>query len=137
VPKTYKHFTEKHVSISNVKVLGKQSFSICFPLASCFMQISFHFFCKVCTTNMNIFFAWHLHIIYLIISTLIPHVLCASPFHDYHTIETHITSICKINIEISFQTIKWNLHSLCVIFLLTSITCCIDIILFCIDVMRL
>ena len=34
----------------------KQLFSICFPSTSCFMQISFHFFCKVCTTNLNIFF---------------------------------------------------------------------------------
>jgi hypothetical protein len=39
------------------KVLKKQSFSIRFPLASCFIQISFHFFGKFCTTNMNIFFA--------------------------------------------------------------------------------
>jgi hypothetical protein len=32
--------------ISNFKVLEKKLFSICFPLASCFMQISFHFFAK-------------------------------------------------------------------------------------------
>jgi hypothetical protein len=43
--------------ISNFKVLGKQSFSICFPPASCFMQILFHLFCKVCMININIFFA--------------------------------------------------------------------------------
>jgi hypothetical protein len=30
--------------ISNFKVLGKQSFSIHFPLVNCFMQISFRFF---------------------------------------------------------------------------------------------
>jgi hypothetical protein len=69
-----------------------------------------------------------------IINTLVPHVLRAIPFHVYQTIETHITSVCKINMKISFQTIKWNLHSFCVIFLLTSITCCIDIILFCTNV---
>jgi hypothetical protein len=43
--------------ISNFKVLGKQSFSICFQPASCFMEILFHLFCKVGTTNMNNFFA--------------------------------------------------------------------------------
>jgi hypothetical protein len=51
--------------ITNFKVLGKQSFSVCFPPTSCFMQISFHLFCKVCTTHMNIFFVWYLHVIYL------------------------------------------------------------------------
>jgi hypothetical protein len=51
--------------ILNLKVLKKQSFSIHFPLASSFMRISFHFFCKVGTTNMNIFFARYLHVIYL------------------------------------------------------------------------
>jgi hypothetical protein len=51
--------------ILNFKVLVKQSFSICFLPANCFMQISFHFFCKVCMTNMNIFFAWYLHVMYL------------------------------------------------------------------------
>jgi hypothetical protein len=44
-------------NISTYKVLRKQSFSICFPLVSCFMQISFYLFCKVGTTNINIFFA--------------------------------------------------------------------------------
>jgi hypothetical protein len=33
-------------NILNFKVLGKQSFSICFPPASCFMRILFHFFAK-------------------------------------------------------------------------------------------
>jgi hypothetical protein len=37
---------------------------------------------------------------------LIPHVLHASPFHVYHTIETHITSVCKIKIKITLQIIK-------------------------------
>jgi hypothetical protein len=125
------------IFISNFKVLRKQSFSICFPPANCFMQISFHMFCKVCTTNMNIFFAWYLHVIYLYYKYIDTCILRASPFHVYHTIETHNTSVCKMNMKIIFQTIKWNLHSLCVIFLLTSITCCIDIILFCTNVMRL
>jgi hypothetical protein len=53
------------LNISSFKVLRKQLFSIRFPLASCFMQILFHFFCKVCTTTMNIFFEWYLHEIYL------------------------------------------------------------------------
>ena len=122
--------------ISNFKVPRKQSFSICFPSASCFMQIPFHFFCKVCMINMNIFIAWHLHIIYLHYKYIIPHVLRTSPFHVYHTIETHISSICKINMKITFQTIKWNQHSLCVILLLKSIMCCIDTILFCTNVMH-
>jgi hypothetical protein len=43
--------------ILNFKVLRKQLFSIRFPPDSCFMQILFHFFCKVCMINMNIFFA--------------------------------------------------------------------------------
>jgi hypothetical protein len=51
--------------ISNFKVLGKQSFSICFSLASWSMRISFHSFCKICMANMNISFAWYLHVIYL------------------------------------------------------------------------
>jgi hypothetical protein len=38
--------------------------------------------------------------------TLIPHVLRASPFHIYHTIETHITSICEVNMKIIFQKLK-------------------------------
>jgi hypothetical protein len=29
-----------------------------------------------------------------------------SPFHVYHTIETHITNICEINMKITFQKIK-------------------------------
>jgi hypothetical protein len=97
--------------ISNFKVLEKQSFSICFPLAGCLMGISFHFFCKVYTTNINMFFAWYLYIsckedVYIYCTnfakkmeqnsrnlfTLIPHVLRASPFHIYHTIKTHITT---------------------------------------------
>jgi hypothetical protein len=86
-------------SISNFKVLGKQLFFICFPPATCFMQISFHFFCKVCTTNMTIFFAWYLHVNYLHYKHIDIHVLRASPFHVYHTIETHITSVCKIEYE--------------------------------------
>jgi hypothetical protein len=36
-----------------------------------------------------------------IINTFIPHVLRASPFHVQHTIETHITNVCKINIKIT------------------------------------
>jgi hypothetical protein len=47
------------------KVLGKQSFSICFPSARCFIRILFHFLCKFCRTNVNIFFVWYLHAIYL------------------------------------------------------------------------
>jgi hypothetical protein len=43
--------------ISNLKVLKKQSFPIHFLPASSFMRISFHFFCKASTTNLNIFFA--------------------------------------------------------------------------------
>jgi hypothetical protein len=43
--------------ILNFKVLGKQLFSIRVPLASCSMRISFHFFCKACMTNINIFIA--------------------------------------------------------------------------------
>jgi hypothetical protein len=50
----------------------------------------------------------------------------ANPFHVYHTIKTHITSVCKINMK----KIKINLHGLCAKFLLTSKTCCIDTILF-------
>jgi hypothetical protein len=41
-----------------------------------------------------------------IINTLISHLLRASPFHEYHTIEIHITSVCKINMKITFQKIK-------------------------------
>jgi hypothetical protein len=63
-------------------------------------------------------------------NTLIPHVLRASPFHVYHTIETHITSVYKINMKIIFQKIIINLHDFCAKFLLTSITCRIDTILF-------
>jgi hypothetical protein len=64
-------------TISNFKVLIKQSFSICFPPASCFMRFSFHFFCKICTTNMSISFAWYLHVIYLYYKYIdIPHNTC-------------------------------------------------------------
>jgi hypothetical protein len=69
--------------------------------------------------------------------TLIPHVLCASPFHVYQRIKTHIISVCKINMKITFQKKLKNVYSLCIILFLTSITCCIDTILFCIDVMHL
>jgi hypothetical protein len=63
--------------ISNFKVLKKQSFSIHFPPASSFIWISFHFFCKVGTTNMNIFFAWYLHTIYLHYKYIeTPHIMC-------------------------------------------------------------
>jgi hypothetical protein len=88
---------------------------------------------QIWTSLLHDIFTWSI----CIINTLIPLVLRASPFHVYHTIETHITCVCKINIKITFQKQKWNVRSLGVIFLLTSITCCIDTILFCIDVMHL
>jgi hypothetical protein len=63
-----------YLLMSNFKVLGKQ---LSFPLASCFMQILFHLFCKVCMTNMNIFIAWYLHVIYLHYKHIdIPHITC-------------------------------------------------------------
>jgi hypothetical protein len=131
--------SNQRIYISNFKVLGKQSFSIHFPPATCFMWISFHFLCKVCTTNVNIFFAWYLHVFYLHYKYINTHVyvLHASPFHVYHTIETHFSSICKINMKITFQKRKWNLHDLCAILFLTSITCCINTLLFYNDIMRL
>jgi hypothetical protein len=58
VPKVDFHgFMANDAHISNFKVLGKQSFFICFPPVSCFMQISFHFFSKFCMINMNTFIA--------------------------------------------------------------------------------
>jgi hypothetical protein len=44
-PSSLRTYLLQHI-ILNFKVLGKQLFSIHFPLASCFMQISFHFFAK-------------------------------------------------------------------------------------------
>jgi hypothetical protein len=50
-------FLQYLVFISNFKVLWKQSFFIRCPPATCSMWILFHFCCKVCITNINIFFA--------------------------------------------------------------------------------
>jgi hypothetical protein len=75
--KKTKWLTFNQTHISNSKDLGKQSFSIRFPLVNCFMRISFHLFYKVCTTNMNIFFAWYLHVIYLHYKYIdTPHITC-------------------------------------------------------------
>jgi hypothetical protein len=49
----------------------------------------------------------------------------------------HIARVCEINMKITFQKMKINLHDLCAIFLLTSILCCMDTILFYNDRMQL
>ena len=51
-------------------------------------------------------------------------------------IVTNIASINNINLKITFQKIKINLHNLCAIDLLESIMCCIDIILYYDDMMQ-
>jgi hypothetical protein len=110
---------------------SRSSENYCFPYVFYWLVVS----CRL-RSIFFVKFVWHTWI-YLYYKYIDTPCLRASPFLVYHTIETHITSICKIDMKITFQTIKWNLHSLCVIFLLTSITCYIDIILFCTDVMRL
>ena len=123
--------------ISNFKDLRKQLFPYDFHRLIVSCKFCSSYFAKLVRQIWTSFLHDIFTKIICIINTFIPHVLHASPFHVYHTIETHIISVCKINIKIIFQTIKWNLYSLCIKFLLTSITCCIDIILLCIDVMRL
>jgi hypothetical protein len=36
------------------------------------------------------------------IDTILPHILRASPFHVYHTIDPHITSTYEMNMNITF-----------------------------------
>jgi hypothetical protein len=69
--------------------------------------------CEFCSTFLQNFYYKYERLLYMISSrnlfalySLIFHVLRASPFHVYHTIETHITSVCKINMKITFQQRK-------------------------------
>jgi hypothetical protein len=70
-------------------------------------------------------------------NTLALHVLRATPFYIYHIFKILDIEIYKINMKIIFQEIKQNLHNSCVIFLLTSIACCIYTNLFYNDMMSL